>query len=67
MRTRFYLVNSDHLEDAVLDAAAYKELTLQMSTGDYHGHTALALLHPTEEQLNSAMYYDSEENAFLPY
>lgn len=64
---KYYLVNSTNFEDAVLDAPAYRELTLQMSTGDYHTHTAVLLLHPTEEQLNSAMYYDAEENAFLPY
>ncbi len=64
---KFYLVNSDNFEDAVLDAAAYRELTLQMSSGDFGAHTAELLLNPTDDQLNSAMYFDPEEQVFLPY
>ena len=35
---------SDNLEGQIFTARAYRELTLQMSTGDFHTHTALPAL-----------------------
>ena len=65
LKPTHYLVNSDNFEDAILEAEAYVELRLQMSSGDYGSHTAVPLYEPTDDQLNSAMYWDKEENAFL--
>lgn len=60
-----YLVNSDNFEDAILTAPAYRELRLQMSTGDFHAHTAVPLLRPTDAQVCDAMYWDEDEQAFM--
>ena len=52
----YYLVNSDNLEDAIITAADYERLTLEMSTGDFHVHTAI----PINRELT-----DEEESKFL--
>lgn len=38
---KLYIVWSDNVEGAVLTERAYKELRLQMSTGDFHTHKAV--------------------------
>lgn len=37
---KFVVVNSDNFDDQVMTAKAYRELTLMMSTGDWHTHVA---------------------------
>lgn len=42
-------VYSDNYDGICFTKDAYKELTLQMSTGDYHTHTAIDTLSPDYE------------------
>ncbi len=39
----YYLVNSDNFENSYMTPEAYKELTLQMSSGDFGSHNAKAV------------------------
>lgn len=64
----WFLVNSDNLENCILSAADYKELTLQMSTGDFHSHSAVKIERElTDDEWSQAMYFDEEMGALLPY
>lgn len=62
---KLYRVNSDNLDNAVLTEAAYHELRLQMSTGDFHTHTAEVIAEPTEDDICDALYWDEDEQAFM--
>jgi hypothetical protein len=62
---KLYLVNSDNLDNAILTAEAYAEFRLQMSTGDFHTHTATVIDAPTDDQICDAMYWDETEQAFM--
>lgn len=65
LKSELVLVNSDNLEDAVLTAEAYKEYRLQMSTGDFHTHTAVPIVNPTEDDICNALYWDHDEQALM--
>ena len=43
MKYKFYLVNSDNLENAYITADDYTNLRLEMSTGDFGSHTAVGM------------------------
>lgn len=64
----WYLVNSDNLEDCILSEKDYQNLRLEMSTGDFHSHSAIKIERElTDEEWSKAMYWDEEEQALLPY
>lgn len=55
------LVNSDNVSETLMTVEAYKELRLQMSTGDFHSHTHAMV----EADLDDAEYLDLSEAEFI--
>ena len=59
-----FLVNADNVENEILTPKAYKELTLQMSSGDFGAHQAKPLYSLDDEQKRKVLDYDPEINDF---
>ena len=65
MMTKYYRVTSDNFDNVVMDEASYKELTLQMSSGDFGSHTAELIPQVSAADLVDLVYFDLEFNEFV--